>query len=168
MVLKFLGIKEHSKGIAFLVGILMPCIAPMAVNADWNVLNPPGNSKGCVIETEDTRMPDGYSDTKVKLRLTPDALLVKTDSNIDLSFHDVGLVVDHKDFIIADDVMDEKNVVFNSKLGTIIEQFIKGLRVKLHMRYWPTYPETENFKTTFSLIGFTKAYQEYEFCKIKS
>ena len=143
-------------------------IVPMAVNADWKVLNPPGNSKGCVLETEDTKMPDGYSETKVKLRLTPDALLVKTNSNIDLSFNDVGLVVDRKHFILADDVMDEKDVVFNSELGTIIEQFIKGLRVTLHMRFWPNYPATDNFKTTFTLIGFTKAYQEYQFCKIKS
>jgi len=141
---------------------------PMAVNADWKVLNPPGNLKGCVLETENTIMPDGYSDTKVKLRLTPDALLVKTNSNIDLSFNDVGLAVDHNDFINANDVRDEKNVVFNSELGSIIEQFIKGLHVTLHIRYWPTYPATDNFKVTFSLIGFTKAYQEYEFCKIKS
>lgn len=141
---------------------------PMAVNADWKVLNPPGTSKGCVLETEDKRMPDGYSETKVKLRLTPDALLVKTNSNIDLSFNDIGLVVDHNDLITADDVMDEKNVVFDSELDTIIEQFIKGLRVTLYMRYWPTYPTTDNFKTNFSLIGFTKAYQEYESCKGKT
>lgn len=112
-------------------------------------------------------MPDGYSETKVKLRLTPDALYIKTNSNIDLSFNDVGLAVDHNNFILADDILDEKNVKFHSELDTIIEQFIKGLRVTLHMRYWPTYPATDNFKTTFSLIGFTKAYQEYELCKIK-
>lgn len=108
---------------------------------------------------------DGYSETKVKLRLMTDGLLIKTNSNVDLSFEDVGLMVDHNDFIAADGVIDEKNVVFRSELDKIIIQFIKGLRVKLYMRYWPTYPATSNYQTTFSLLGFTKAYQEYKLCK---
>lgn len=110
-------------------------------------------------------MSDGYSETKVKLRLTADVLLIKTNSNIDLSFKDVGLKVDRNDFIAADDVMDEKNVVFRSELATIVEQFIKGLRVTLQIRYWPTYPATNNYQTDFSLLGFTNAYQEYKSCQ---
>jgi hypothetical protein len=137
----------------------------MTVNADWKVWNPPGNQKGCVLETENARMSDGYSETKVKLRLTADVLLIKTNSNIDLSFKDVGLKVDRNDFIAADDVMDEKNVVFRSELATIVEQFIKGLRVTLQIRYWPTYPATNNYQTDFSLLGFTNAYQEYKSCQ---
>jgi hypothetical protein len=142
----------------------MLLLSPMAVNADWKALKLPGNMNVCTLETENEKMPDGYSETKVKLRLTPDALVINTNSNIDLSFNDVGLVVDNKEFIPATDVRDEKNVVFSSDLDTIIQQFIKGLRVTLHIRYWPTYPTTNNFKISFSLIGFTKAYHEYESC----
>ena len=148
-----------------LVGILMLCMIPMTINADWKIWNPPGISKGCVLETEDARMSDGYSKTKIKLRLMTDGLLIKTNSNVDLSFKDVGLRVDQHDFIAADDIVDEKNLIFRTELDTIIVQFIKGLRVTLYMRYWPTYPATDNYQINFSLLGFTKAYQEYQSCK---
>jgi hypothetical protein len=148
-----------------LIGILMLCMIPMTINADWKIWNPPGISKGCVLETEDARMSDGYSETKVKLRLMTDSLLIKTNSNVDLSFKDVGLRIDYHDFIAADDIVDEKNVIFRSDLDKIIAQFIKGLRVTLYMRYWPTYPATDNYQTNFSLLGFTKAYNEYLSCK---
>lgn len=165
MALKSLDNNKLCDGTGRLVGILILCVLPMAVNADWKIWNPSGKSKGCMLETEDARMFDGYSETKVKLRLMTDGLLIKTNSNVDLSFEDVGLMVDHNDFIAADGVIDEKNVVFRSELDKIIIQFIKGLRVKLYMRYWPTYPATSNYQTTFSLLGFTKAYQEYKLCK---
>lgn len=148
-----------------LVGIFTLCMIPMVVNADWKIWNPPDISKGCVLETEDARMFDGYSKTKVKLKLTAGALQIKTNSNVDFSFKDVGIRIDYHDFIPADDIVDEKNVIFRSELDTIIAQFIKGLRVTLYMRFWPTYPATDNYQTTFSLLGFTKAYQEYQSCK---
>jgi hypothetical protein len=134
-------------------------------HAEWQVVHVSGQPGRCQLGTDPVQMFDGYGDTKLALLLVGDALLVRTDSNVDLSFNDVGLKVDGKEFIAADAVADEKDIVFRSELESIVDQFIKGRRVTLYLRFWPTYPPTQLFQTQFSLIGFTKAYKEYQTCR---
>jgi hypothetical protein len=94
-------------------------------------------------------------------------LRVKTESNIDVSFNDVGLAVDGKEFIAADGVADEKQVLFQSSADAIIEQFIRGRSVTVYLRFWPSYPATQRYQARFSLIGFTRAYNDYKICSDK-
>ena len=122
---------------------------------------------GCILETEEISLFDGYQDTRLRLSLGDGALRVKTDSNIDLSFNDIGLAVDGKDFIAADAVVDEKDVLFSSGTGTVIDQFIRGRAVTVYLRFWPTYPATERYEARFSLTGFTRAYNDYRECRSK-
>jgi hypothetical protein len=142
----------------------MLCIAPLTARAEWSVSDAAPGNKGCVLETEEISIFDGYQDTWVRLRVNGRELRVKTDSNIDLGFDDVGLVVDGKDFIPADAVADEKDVLFGSGIETVIDQFIRGREVTVYLRFWPSYPATERYAARFSLMGFTRAYNDYQEC----
>ncbi|MCG6899689.1 MAG: hypothetical protein LJE75_06760 [Gammaproteobacteria bacterium] len=123
--------------------------------------------KGCNLRTEEISLFDGYQETRLRLSVANGELRVKTESNIDVSFNDVGLAVDGKEFIAADGVADEKQVLFQSSADAIIEQFIRGRSVTVYLRFWPSYPATQRYQARFSLIGFTRAYNDYKICSDK-
>jgi len=144
---------------------LVLCVPPLVARAEWSVRESVPGVAGCALETEETSIFDGYQDTRLKLRLADGVLQVRTDSNIDLGFGDVGLAVDGKDFVPADAVVDEKNIRFGSFDAAILGQFIRGRVVRLYLRFWPTYPATGRYETSFTLIGFTRAYNHYQTCR---
>jgi hypothetical protein len=117
-----------------------------------------------VLETGEISLFDGYQDTRLRLSVANGELRVKTESNIDFSFNDVGLAVDGHDFIAADTVVDERQVLFSSSLDVVIEQFIRGRSVTVYLRFWPSYPATQRYAARFSLMGFARAYNDYTAC----
>ena len=136
-------------------------------SADWtakHILDPVKDEARCMLESDKKVINDGYQDTEIILRIDDQVLLVATKSNIDASKGDVGLAVDKHEFIKMDRLKLEQTVVFDKQIAEIVEQFKKGLRVTLTLRFWPTYPSTGAKTVTFSLIGFTKAHNELGSC----
>ena len=143
------------------------CSLPLAVQAEWSVVDETRGMTGCALETAEISLFDGYQDTRLRLSVADGELRVKTESNIDFSFNDVGLAVDGKDFIPADTVVDERQVLFRSGMEVVIEQFIRGHSVTVYLRFWPSYPATQRYEARFSLMGFTRAYQDYTACNTR-
>jgi len=135
-----------------------------AVHADWTVLQATAGNSGCVLETDEITIHDGYQDTRVKLNIDVKRLLVITHSNIDTGFDDIDLQVDGRASIPADAAIDETNLRFSADITTIIEQFRKGNKVRVSLRFWPSYPATQRFEAVFSLTGFTRAWNEARHC----
>jgi len=142
-------------------------MVPHAACAEWSVADAAPGMAGCGLETQEISLFDGYSDTHVRLSVANGALRVKTESNIDPGFNDLGIVVDGKTFMPADAVVDEKDVLFNSDIDAVIDQFIRGNSVTVYLRFWPTYPATQRYEARFSLAGFTRAYNDYKACSSK-
>lgn len=143
------------------------CVVPLAAHAEWFVVDATPGTTGCALETGELSLFDGYQDTRMRLSVANGELRVKTESNIDFGFNDVGLAVDGKDFIPADAVVDERQVLFSSGMDVVIEQFIRGHSVTVYLRFWPSYPATQRYEARFSLMGFTRAYNEYTVCSNK-
>lgn len=143
------------------------CCVPLAAQAGWSVGDAAPGRVGCVLETQEISLFDGYQDTRLRLRVSGEGLRVETESNIDFGFDDVGLAVDGQDFIPADAVADEKDVLFSSGIEAVIGQFIRGRSVTVYLRFWPSYPATQRYGARFSLMGFTRAYNEYQACRAK-
>ena len=139
-------------------------VAPYAVHAGWTVADATPGNTGCVLETEEIGLFDGYADTRLRLSVADGVLRVRTESNIDFSFNDVGLEVDDRGFIPADAVVDEKDVLFSSGMEALIDQFIHGRAATLYLRFWPTYPATQRYTARISLIGFTRGYSDFQAC----
>jgi hypothetical protein len=138
---------------------------PLAAHAGWTVVEADPGKTGCALETEEITLFDGYADTRLRLSVTDASVRVSTESNIDFSFNDVGLSVDGKVFIPADAVVDEKDVLFSSGVGGMIDQFIHGRVATVYLRFWPTYPATQRYEVHVSLNGFTRAYNDYQACR---
>jgi len=138
---------------------------PLAAQAGWTVTDAGAGKAGCVLESEEISLFDGYADTRLRLSVADGVLRVRTESNIDFSFDDVGLEVDGKGFIPADGVVDEKAVLFSSGMDTVIDQFIHGRTATLYLRFWPSYPATQRYTARISLIGFTRGYSDFQACR---
>lgn len=148
---------------------LICCMAfmatPPAAQADWSIHPGTANNPGCELETAKITLHDGYQDTRIRLNINDQRLLVITESNIDIGSGDAGLQVDGKAMIPPDTVVDEQNVEFSSNIATIVEQFRKGNTVRVHLRFWPSYPATQRYGAVFSLAGFTRAWDKYQACR---
>ena len=137
------------------------CFMSATALAEWSV----DKTAGCALDTGETRIFDGYQDTTLELSVTETGLLVRTESNIDMGFADVGLAVDGGEFVPADTVVDERHVLFSKHSDAILEQFVRGRSVKLYLRFWPSYPATQRYEASFSLIGFTRTFNDYKQCR---
>ena len=140
-------------------------LAAHTVLAEWLLHE---SVSACVLETDEITWPDGYQDTSVRLNINEERLLVLTGSNVDMTFDDTALQVDGQAMMTAVSAVGEQNLRFDAGMPVLIEQFKKGNRVRIYMRFWPSYPATERFEIPFSLAGFTRAWNDYTACVEKT
>jgi hypothetical protein len=133
--------------------------------AAWSGLGPKatGNTR-CRVQSVVERISDGYGQTPVQLVLDRHRLRVVTESNLDTGMEPLGLAVDDRAFVPADRVEHDKILVFDTAIDRIIAQFKAGNRVRLRLRFWPTWPDTGEKTPEFSLLGFSHAFDALAPC----
>lgn len=138
------------------------------ISAVWTVQRPgevaPGPGR-CFLELTPMTVSDGYQDIQVAMVVRADAVLIRTESPLDTSFADIGMQVDTQPFVSMDTVADRKVAVFTTQYPNLIAQFKRGSKVRVQLRFWPTWPETGTHAVTFSLAGFSKAYTAMLACR---
>jgi len=132
-----------------------------AANNKWETGKIKDSATGksaCTLFTPKIEINDGYGDSSIQLFLYRNRLEIKTGSNIDGSRKDVGIQVDLNPLIPVEQVKLETIGVFKNSLPVILKQFKAGGNVQVKMRFWPSWPETAVVPASFSLVGFTAAY----------
>lgn len=150
---------------ALVVIMTGPTNAPAA---DWAVstqARTDGAGVRCVVQSARRALPDGYQTTSASITVAPRSVAVTSVSVLDGGFKDIGLQVDQKEFIPMDRLEGDKTALFDSKFDRVVEQFKAGVEVRVRLRFWPTWPATGTHSATFSLIGFTRAYEQLAGCR---
>lgn len=148
------------------IGLLFQLMSVSVTAGDnWMVRIDPENRSRCLLESATHVFNDGQAETSAKLVYTGDALYAATKSNIDIDYPGVGLQVDRYDQFPVDELYMKKTVVFSKDINKIHKQFIDGIKAKLTIGFWPLLPKTKPHVIEFSLIGYTKAYQQFLNCK---
>ena len=135
--------------------------SPATVAAEWTLKS----GTGCVLESSPASLSDGYQATTARVVVDAKTVSVSSPSVLDAGFKDIGIAVDGEPLIPMDRLADSRTAVFESRHGALVEQFKRGLRARVQLRFWPTWPATGTHAATVSLIGFTKAYAELPDCK---
>lgn len=154
---------ETTAGIMMVVSLLVSPTTALA-SEHWSarsVTDPVTGLSSCKLMPPPVVIDDGHGDTKITVLLDRESLLVLTDSNIDSAMNDLSLSVDDGEPYAVDEVVLSKHVLFRSRVAEIIEQFIAGSNMSINLRFWPSWPTTGIKTATFSLIGFTKAYNSF-------
>jgi len=131
--------------------------------AEWAAK--PGPAGACALEASPVSLSDGYQTTTARLRVDGKTVSVSSPSVFDPGSKDIGISVDDGALVPMDRLADPRTAVFESPYGTLIEQFKRGLRARVQLRFWPTWPATGTHSATVSLIGFTRALAELDACK---
>jgi hypothetical protein len=146
---------------AVLLSILLMTQPARAV-AEWLVKQ--GDGSGCVLESSPESLNDGYQTTSARIRVDGKTVSVSSPSVLDAGFNDIRIVVDEQEIVPMDRLADPRTAVFDSRYAALVEQFKRGLRAKVQLRFWPTWPATGTHSATFSLIGFTRAHAQIAEC----
>lgn len=150
-------------GVTAVLAALALVADPGSGAAEWTVTLVAG--VGCVLESTPATLSDGYQPTTARIRVGRKTVSISSASVMDAGFNDIGIVVDQQDLLPADRLADARTAVFESHYGTLVDQFKRGARARLQLRFWPTWPVTGTHDATVSLIGFTRAYARLEDCK---
>lgn len=135
---------------------------------NWQVVldkDPLTNQTECLLLSTKQTTKDGQTTTPVGFIYNGKQFLVKTESNIDLSYADSGLSVDSRATHGIDRLYKKTDAVFESEADTIRDEFIRGLRARLTLGFWPTWPKTHSYHIDFDLRGFTAAYNQFQHCQ---
>lgn len=151
------------------VALALPAVGlPGAARAAaWSVRSVPSATGGgvrCVLQSERQTVFDGYQDTWAQILVDDSAVRVSSASVLDPGDGDLGLSVDGGPLVVADDVVDRRTAVFSTRYRELIEDFRRGLRVRVQLRFWPTWPKTGTHSVTFGLLGFTRAHARMPDC----
>ncbi|CDH46946.1 MAG: hypothetical protein IPL59_00235 [Candidatus Competibacteraceae bacterium] len=137
-------------------------LAPiMAVEAAWTAAmqpDPVTRQSRCLLSSESQTTSDGYDSTPVSLVFNGSSLLAVTESDLDLSFADLQLVVDDKPSVRSVKIVRKTDLVFDQNVPELVQLLRAGRQATIYLRFWPTWPATQTFPVHFSLSGFSKAY----------
>lgn len=139
---------------------LLGAAAPEKEKDAWTVTKVQGG--GCRLDSDKASLSDGYQTTSVQVRVTPTEVRVVSESTFDESKGDLLIEVDKNEAVKADGLDGAKAVVFKTGGGSLVAQFKGGLKARVQLRFWPTWPETGTHSVVVSLIGFTKAWDEMQ------
>lgn len=151
--------------IAVLFGLALvgaPVLAGSAP-ATWDVVE--AAEGGCALESARVALNDGYLDIEVQLRFHAGQVRALTPSNLDLDAGDLGLTVDDKQRFAVAELDGPTDLLLAAGADEVGAQFVRGREAVLRLRFWPTWPVTGTKSAAFSLIGFTKAWTQYQECR---
>jgi hypothetical protein len=160
------GLLPAAIGLALLA--LAPGV-PRPAMAEWSLRSEPaapGKPTSCVMLTEQQPLPDGYQKTSAQILVDRQSVRVTSASQLDPGDSDIGLFVDDGPFVKFDEVVGSRTAVFRTQYDTLIEDFKRGLKVRVQLRFWPTWPKTTTHSATFSLIGFTRTHERLAECRV--
>jgi hypothetical protein len=136
-----------------------------ACAADWTVKFGDGAGSRCVMESRRQPLADGYQQTTVYFSVTTRSVALVSAAPLDAGSSDLGVQVDDLAFVPGDRLEGDRTMVFDSRYEEVVAQFKAGLRARIQLRFWPTWPATGTHTATLSLIGFTRAYRELLACR---
>lgn len=134
---------------------------PITIRDQW-VLSSAGDT--CSLTTLPIRFDDGQGMSKLQLVLTTQHWLIKTQSDIDLSYTGTGLMVDDGQHFPLDQLVRQSDLMFTKEYAAITQAFTTGNSLRITLGFWPTWPITETKMITVPLQHFATAQRAWKQC----
>jgi hypothetical protein len=134
---------------------------PITINGEW-VLTATGDT--CTLSTVSIRFDDGQGISKLQLVFTSEYWLIKTQSDIDLSYSGTGLKVDEEIYFPLDQLVRESDLKFTKDYAAMTQAFMAGKKLHITLGFWPTWPVTETKTIDVPLQHFARAHRAWKQC----
>lgn len=151
--------EETSKPVAFELEDL-----PITIGKNW-VLNLSGDQ--CQLNTPPIIIDDGVSDTPIEILFLASGWVLKTKSDIDLSYTGTGLTLDQGLHFSLEEVSNETNVVFPQQTSALTQAMKRGAELQVALGFWPSWPVTETKIVQIPIRSFDLAFVAWQNCQHK-
>jgi len=141
---------------------------PLAFGENWFLNKSEGSStlkNDCFITSKTITLFDGYTDTTFFLQLSMTEILLKTDSNIDLSYPEVGIQIDSLVAHQITHITSPNIATISEHYKELTSQLVNGQQVTIKLGFWPTWPITRTRHIQYDLKSFNEAYQMLLDCR---
>ena len=109
-------------------------------------------------------MADGHGGTQVYLSITKDRIVFKTGANIDTSYEQTGITIDHKHQIPIETLLNEFSIAYEQQYQSMIKDMTSAEKMTLSLGFWPTWPVTQTYSVNFELGDFPSAQKALMSC----
>ena len=145
-------------------------LAAFSAQAQWSVERLPAAegkapAVSCHMASAWQDMFDGYQTTQVRVVVDEARFELQSRAPFDNALSDVALQVDGAALLRAESLLSDRVATFALSRAQLVRQCIPGSRLRIHARFWPTWPQTAVQTTDISLIGFTRAFEAYSKCE---
>ena len=138
---------------------------PVSFPGGWQLDKRPDQVDGevrCLLYSPKLAMFDGYDKSRVQLQVTTRAVVVKADSNLDVSYPYQGLRIDSGSLAAFEPQLLNENAALTRK--PVQAAMASGRQLTVALGFWPTWPMTKTQELKVDLNGFAKAYQALQAC----
>ncbi len=148
------------------LGAGLTLLPVMMAEAAWTAAikpDPVTRQSRCLLISDTVTTATGHQEdtTPVSLIFNGDSLRVATESDLDSSFNDLKLVVDDKPPLLSKTIDHRTHLVFDQDVSALMQIMRSGRQVTAYLRFWPTWPATQTFPVSFSLVGFSRAHDSF-------
>jgi len=135
---------------------------PLHIAEEWTLS---AGRDFCTLSTPPVRFDDGQGMSRLQLIFTPQHWLVKTRSDIDMSYTGTGLTVDEGRHFPLDQLVRDSDLMFTKDYAAMTQAFMEAQRLRITLGFWPSWPVTETKTITLSLQHFARAHRAWKLCQ---
>jgi hypothetical protein len=135
---------------------------PLNIHNEW-ILAVSGDI--CTLSTPPVRFDDGHGMSRLQLVFTPQHWLVKTQSDIDMSYSGTGLTVDEGRHFPLEKLVRDSDLMFTRDYAAMTQAFMDAHSLRITLGFWPSWPVTETKTITLSLQHFARAHRAWKLCQ---
>lgn len=120
----------------------------------------------CLMVSTTKKMEDGHGKTPITIFYNGESFIIKTKSNIDMSYEKSGIKVDSASTLYSiDKVHRETKAIFKTQAPAMLDAFLNGKQAHILLGFWPTWPKTKLHHIQFDLSYFAEIYPSFLHCK---
>ena len=134
---------------------------PITIAGVWTLAV---NQDHCELAAKPVAIDDSAGGTQLQLKLIPESWLLETQSNIDLTYPDLGIWLDKKQFFSLEQVVDETNILIQKNYDQLINQLKQSTEMRVTLGFWPTWPATEAHSAILDIHYFEQAHTAWQKC----
>ncbi|MCG8673538.1 MAG: hypothetical protein MI867_29390 [Pseudomonadales bacterium] len=130
---------------------------------DWTIDRSKKKPEQCSITSTTTKLEDGAGGTPVTIIVDRPAVIIKTKSDIDLSYTSSQLKLDDTSFKY-DSVIAVTSAQIKTNYVAVIDALKSANIAIVELGFWPSWPQTQTYQATIPNRGFASAYGALEQC----
>ena len=134
---------------------------PITIGENWVLKT---DLSTCSLQTQTQSLDDGAGLTPITLILSKSSWLLKTKSDIDLSYSNTGIKLDNGAHFDLEKLTKETNIEFTSQRQAMVDALGQANIATLSVGFWPTWPVTAPKTLDIPVAQFNQAYQAWQNC----